>query len=323
LRGLLLINPRAGRAGGPRADELRDGALARGIEARILSEGEDPAEHASTADADVLGAAGGDGSVASVAGVAVERGLPFVCIPYGTRNHFARDLGLDRNDAIGVLAGFSGEERPVDVGRIGSRRFLNNVSLGIYASLVHRREHHRRRGQVLAGARAIWLGLRRRRGVWATLDDDPVRSRTVLVANNAYQLDLFSIGERDRLDEGRLYLYTARGWLPNAWEERSGERFTIDAPGSSLRTAVDGEPAVLETRWNSRSSRARYACSCRARQAESTFETIRKAHSSGGGRSSAANQRSSATSSAGAGRPPVGCAVQIRLSVDWAVDSPP
>lgn len=247
MRGLLLINPRAGGPAGPGAEELRDETLARGVEARILREGEDAAEQAHSADAEILGAAGGDGSLATVAAVAVERGLPFVCVPYGTRNHFARDLGLDRDDPIGALAGFTGEERPVDVGRIGDRRFLNNVSLGIYASLVHRREHHRRRGQVLAGARALWLGLRRRRGVWATLDDEPVRARIVLVANNAYQLDLFSIGERERLDEGQLHVYTARGWLPSAWAERSGERFTIDAPGTSLAAAIDGEPAALET----------------------------------------------------------------------------
>jgi diacylglycerol kinase family enzyme len=246
MRGLLLINPRAGDAR-PDSEELRDEALARGLAARILAQGEDPAEAARAADADVLGAAGGDGSVAGVAAVAVERGLPFVCVPYGTRNHFARDLGVDRDDPVGALDAFAGEERRIDVGRVGGRRFLNNVSLGLYAALVHRREHHRRRGQVLAGARAFWLGLRRRRGVWARLDGEPVRARVVLVANNAYELDLFSIGERERLDEGLLYLYTARGWLPNAWEERHGPRFTVDAPGSALRAAIDGEPAVLET----------------------------------------------------------------------------
>jgi hypothetical protein len=67
------------------------------------------------------------------------------------------------------------------------------------------------------------------------------------VANNAYELSLFSVGARTRLDEGRLYVYTATGWLPSAWEERSGERFTIDAPGGRLEAAVDGEPAQLET----------------------------------------------------------------------------
>jgi diacylglycerol kinase family enzyme len=245
--GLLLINPSAGRDSGPGPEELRDEARARGVEARILAEGEDPSEAARAADTDIVGAAGGDGSVAAVAAVAVDRGLPFVCVPFGTRNHFARDLGLDREDPIGALAAFSGDERRVDVGRAGERRFLNNVSLGIYAALVHRREHHRRRGQFRAGLRALWLGALRRRGIWATLDGEPVRARVALVANNAYELDLFSIGERTRLDEGRLHLYTARGWLPNAWEERSGERFTIDSPGPSLEAAIDGEPAVLET----------------------------------------------------------------------------
>ena len=88
-----------------------------------------------------------------VAAVAVERGAPFVCVPFGTRNHFARDLGLDRGDPVAALDAFAGEERRIDMGRAGERRFLNNVSLGLYASLVHRRERHRRRGQVLAGAR--------------------------------------------------------------------------------------------------------------------------------------------------------------------------
>jgi diacylglycerol kinase family enzyme len=247
LRGLLLINPRAGRDSGPQAEELRDAALARGLSVRVLEEGDDPADAAREADADVLGAAGGDGSVAGVAGVAVDRGLPFVCVPYGTRNHFARDLGLDRGDPLAALEAFCGDERRVDVGRAGERRFLNNVSLGIYAALVHRREHHRRRRQVLASATALWLGLRRRRVVWASLDGEPVLVRLVLVANNAYELDLFSIGARERLDEGRLHLYTARGWLPSAWEERTGEKFTIDAPESRLEAALDGEPVILET----------------------------------------------------------------------------
>jgi diacylglycerol kinase family enzyme len=178
--------------------------------------------------------------------VAVERDVPFVVVPYGTRNHFARDLGLDPGDPLGALDGFEGEERRVDVGRAGERRFLNNVSLGAYAGLVHRREHHRRRREALAGVRALWLSLRRRHEVWAALDGEPVQARVLLVANNAYELSLFSLGARERLDEGRLHLYTATRLLPSAWDERSGERFGIEAPGP-LRAAVDGEPTELET----------------------------------------------------------------------------
>jgi diacylglycerol kinase family enzyme len=246
VRGLLLINPRAGTES-PTTEELRGEALARGIDAHVLEQGEDVAQLARDAKVDVFGAAGGDGTVASVAAVAVERDLPFVVVPYGTRNHFARDVGLDRDDPLAALAGFEGEERRVDVGRAGERYFLNNVSLGLYASLVHRREHHRRRRQALAGLRALWLGLRKRPEIWATIDGEPVKARIVLVANNAYELSLFSVGERERLDEGRLHLYAAKGWLPSAWDERSGERFTIDTRAGKLQAAVDGEPVELET----------------------------------------------------------------------------
>jgi diacylglycerol kinase family enzyme len=245
VNGLLLINPRAGSRWGPSADELRAEAERRGIDARVLDEGDDAVALAQEADADVLGAAGGDGSVASVAAVAVERGLPLVCVPFGTRNHFARDLGLDIDDPVAALNAFGGEERRVDIGRVGERRFLNNVSLGLYAVLVHRRERHRRRLEALARARALWLSLRERAEVWARLDGDPVRARVLLVANNAYDLSLFTIGERPRLDEGRLHVYAAEGWLPRDWQEREGERFTIDAPGT-LEAAVDGEPTDLE-----------------------------------------------------------------------------
>jgi diacylglycerol kinase family enzyme len=245
MAGLLLINPRSGSSRGPSAEELREEAERRGIEARVLREGDDPVELARGAEAEVLGAAGGDGSVASVAAVAVERDLPFVCVPFGTRNHFARDLGLDVDDPVATLTAFRGEERRVDVGRVGERRFLNNVSLGLYAALVHRRERHRRRREALARLRALWLSLRERRQVWAELDGEQVEARVLLVANNAYDLSLFTVGERPRLDEGRLHVYAAEGWLPRHWQERSGERFTIDAPGT-LEAAVDGEPTHLE-----------------------------------------------------------------------------
>jgi diacylglycerol kinase family enzyme len=72
-----------------------------------------------------------------------------------------------------------------------------------------------------------------------------VRARVLLAANNAYELSLFSIGARERLDQGRLHLYAARGLLPRAWDDRSANAFRIEAPGP-LRAALDGEPVVLE-----------------------------------------------------------------------------
>ena len=247
MRALLLINPRAG-AGPPTAAELAAEARRRGLEVHLLARDDDPAALARSADADVVGVAGGDGSLAAVAAVAIERELPFVCVPFGTLNHFARDVGLDRNDPIAALESFVGAERRVDVGRVGDRVFLNNVSLGDYARLVHRRERHRRRRDALARLRALWIVLRERgRAPLFSVDGTIVRARIVLVANNAYALELFNVGERERLDEGLLYLYVTHGLRPRTWEERSGATFAVTSARNHVRAAIDGEPVVLET----------------------------------------------------------------------------
>src|SRR5947199_8436762 len=101
----LIINPRSG-SGNPNADELAAEARARGIEAHVLAPGEDPARLARASAAEALGVAGGDGSLAPVAEVALERGAAFAAVPFGTRNHFARDLGIDPNDSLGASAAF-------------------------------------------------------------------------------------------------------------------------------------------------------------------------------------------------------------------------
>jgi diacylglycerol kinase family enzyme len=239
VKGLLIVNPRSGR-GRPEPDELLAEATALGIETQVLQSGEDPAEIARRSDADVLGMAGGDGSLAAVAEVALEREAAFVCVPFGTRNHFARDVGLDRDYPIGALRSFRGVERRIDVGRADERLFLNNVSLGVYARLVHRREDHRRRRDAFARLRAWAILLTHREPLGITIDGEPVESRLVLVANNAYALELPSLGARERLDEGQLHLY-----VPG--DERVAARFVIDAAAGRLEAAVDGEPDVLQT----------------------------------------------------------------------------
>jgi diacylglycerol kinase family enzyme len=241
--GLLLINPRSGR-GGPGPDDLADAARARGIETRLLRPGEDAAQLAAETDGPI-GVAGGDGSLAPVATVALEHGLPFVCVPFGTRNHFARDLGLDRSDPLAALAAFAGEERRIDVGWAGERLFLNNVTFGVYASLVHRRERHRRRRDTLARARALLRTLRRPHRSRVTMNGEVLTARVVLVANNAYELKLFDLGARDSLTGGELHVYSADAVLPRTWDERAGEAFTLESP-PRLRAALDGEPVELD-----------------------------------------------------------------------------
>ena len=239
--GFLLINPRSGK-GRPGASELRREAERLGITTHVLGPDDDAAELAREV-AEPLGVAGGDGSLAPVADVAIKRDVPFVVVPFGTRNHLARDLGLDRDDPLAALSAFSGREERIDVGRANGRLFLNNVSLGLYARLVHRREGR----DTLVGLEALGLLLRRPRGLGVSIDRKRVHARVVLVSNNRYELDLFSLGERERLDEGSLHCYVAHGWLPRTWEEQSGEQFVVDAQAGRMRAAVDGEPEELET----------------------------------------------------------------------------
>jgi diacylglycerol kinase family enzyme len=137
--GALFINPKSGGGTAERVN-LAEEARRRGIDATVLSKDDDLLELARNAvrdGADCLGAAGGDGTLALVAEVAIESGLPFVCIPAGTRNHFALDLGLDREDPLGALDAF-GEavERAIDVGDVSGHMFLNNVSIGAYGEIV-------------------------------------------------------------------------------------------------------------------------------------------------------------------------------------------
>jgi diacylglycerol kinase family enzyme len=249
---------------------LAEEARGRGIEVRILEQDDDPERLAADAAraGSVVGIAGGDGSLAQVAGIAVERDIPFVCIPFGTRNHFARDLGLDPDDPLGALAAFDGAERRVDIGRAGERWFVNNVSLGLYASFVHD-PARKTRNRLVALLRMLPAALgSSRRPLRLTLEREEEREHhsalLVLVGNNAYSLrSIGDLGERASLDEGLLHAYViesvsrrallgllaraAAGSLEKAegWSEAAAARFTIEAARGHLHAAVDGEPVVL------------------------------------------------------------------------------
>jgi diacylglycerol kinase family enzyme len=248
-RRVLFVNPRSGGNGSADVSELEAAAREVGAELHVLREQDDLEELARSVPADVLGMAGGDGSLGTVAAVAIERDLPFVAVPWGTRNHFAGDAGLDTGDPLSAVAAFDGgRERRVDVGRAGERVFLNNVSLGVYARLVHRREQRRQRGETFARLRAIATSLIRdgRRRERFVVDGMPVRASVVLIANNEYSLDLFALGERERLDEGTLAVYAARGVRRLRWTERKATEVRIESEKRTTRAAIDGEPVILE-----------------------------------------------------------------------------
>jgi diacylglycerol kinase family enzyme len=237
----LLVNPRSGDDR-PSTGELVERAQARGVETHVLQEGDDPYELARGADAEALGVAGGDGSLAPVAAAALERDLPFVCIPFGTFNHFALDAGIDRDDPLGALVAFGGPERRVDVGRLGDGGvFLNTLSFGLYASLVA--EEDRTGTRLGAALRLVFRG----EHVRLRIDGGPVEARIVVVGNNVYRLHPLEVGTRPRLDGGILHLGIARGLLPRSWEERRAERFTVDADAPHLDAALDGEPVRVRT----------------------------------------------------------------------------
>ena len=264
-KGLLLINPRSGDQS-PSADELATAARGRGIDVRLLSEGDD-AEALAREASGPLGVAGGDGSLAPVAGTAVEDDRPFVCIPFGTRNHFARDLGLDPEDPIAALAAFDGEERRVDIGRVEERWFVNNVSLGLYASFVHD-PARKTRNRLVAALRMLPAAFRTRTPLDLSLESggrgEHRQALVVLVASNEYTMrTMADLGRRERLDEGKLHAYVIEalnrrallslfaravaGSLDHApgWSEWSAERFRLEASRDHLHAAVDGEPVIL------------------------------------------------------------------------------
>ena len=136
---VLIINPHSGSYKAQRID-LTGAAAKLGIKTVVRKKGEKlskVAKKAVDAGCDHLMIAGGDGSLGRVAKVAIEHDVKFSCVPTGTRNHFAMDLGLDRSDPTKALdAAFGGVEILIDVGRIGKRVFLNNVSFGIYADAI-------------------------------------------------------------------------------------------------------------------------------------------------------------------------------------------
>ena len=252
-RPVLFVNPRSGGGKAERAG-LAEQARERGIEAVVLSPGDSLAalvDRAVADGADALGIAGGDGSLAVVAAAALAHDLPFVCVPAGTRNHFALDLGLDRNDLVGSLDAFTdGIERRIDVAEVNGRLFLNNASLGIYGDAVREPTYRDAKARTLLetavsvlgpSAAATGLELVDERG---RIHRDPA---VVLVSNNPYALEPpHAPGTRPELDGGRLgvLVLNSPSSGPSAGHTWSATRLEI-ATSTPVHAGIDGESVDL------------------------------------------------------------------------------
>jgi diacylglycerol kinase family enzyme len=269
---VLLCNPWSG--GGKVAKfGLAEIAAEMGVETVFLAKGLDLAELARDAiarGADCLGMAGGDGSQALVASIAHEHGIPFVCISAGTRNHFAQDLGFDKEDPRQGMAAFrDGVERFIDYGTVGDRLFVNNVSLGVYATIVQQEGYRDAKRQTtremlpeMLSHQAEPFDLQ-----FTTPDEVGIDNAFVIqVSNNPYVWGVSpDLAQRLTMDSGKLGVFAvnARNGREAAdvvtraltglthrdpyFHEFTAERFEVRSRGGKAYAGVDGEALELET----------------------------------------------------------------------------
>jgi diacylglycerol kinase family enzyme len=264
-RPYLIMNPRSG-GGKVTRFGLKDKAEALGAEVAVL-EGSgtvdvgELARRAVADGADLLGVAGGDGTQALAAGVAAEHGIPLLVISAGTRNHFALDLGLDRDDPSRCLDALrNGVELHVDLGFIADRPFVNNASFGAYAAVVqspaYRDDKARTTTDMLPRLLAGHQGPRLVARAGTVTIQGP---QAALVSNNVYGMgDIAGLGRRARLDRGTLGLFAvtvtsavqAAGLLAGTHSRGltrlAAPQVVVDADTAQIPVGVDGEALLLD-----------------------------------------------------------------------------
>lgn len=244
-----------------RISRARDGAELRGL-----------AREAMRGSPGLLIAGGGDGTLSAVADVTRQTGTALGILPLGTFNHFARDLGIPLDLEQAVRTAVRGRRALVDVGELNGTCFINNASLGIYPVIVRRRDFQQRqlgRRKFSGMAWAIWSVLRRspfmRLRIALDGEQRAWRAPFVFIGNNAYRMQGFGIGTRERIDCGELSVYsTPRGSRRALLElalralfgrlEQSKDFFAmsaaevqVESSRPRLRVAADGEVRLLQT----------------------------------------------------------------------------
>jgi len=273
----VIVNSGAGSvAGDGQADAIEQAFKDAGLDAAIHVANPKKAlltiaRKAAESDADIIVAAGGDGTISAVASSLIGSQKTLGVIPLGTLNHFSKDLGipLDITEAVRLIA--DGVVRLVDVGEVNGRYFINNSSIGLYPRIVRKRKQQERlgHGKWWAAAWAAWrfLWLSPFLKVRLELEDNQLGRKTpfVFVGNNEYEMDLYNIGRRLRLNQGKLSVYllhrsgrtglfllivrTLLGMLRQAkdFEEFRTKSLTIETRRKRMLVAFDGEVDVMET----------------------------------------------------------------------------
>ena len=244
-----------------------------GVDVIMLDHGLDLGQLARDAiagGADCLGMAGGDGSQALVASIAIEHDLPFVCVSAGTRNHFALDLGIDREDPRLSLDAFrDGIERRIDYATVGDRLFVNNVSLGIYATIVQQEGYREAKAEITKAMLPEMLG--RTQSPFDLQFTEPGGIEVdgaflIQVSNNPYVLGAtLDASQRRRLDTGTLgvvaisarsgseaaqvFALSALGQRRRSryWHEFTATSFEVRSRSGKAYAGIDGEALELST----------------------------------------------------------------------------
>ncbi len=269
--GVLFMNLKSG-GGKPEKFNLVQECRARGIEPVVLEPGEDwlaRVREVAASGHDVLGMAGGDGSQAMVGSVAAELGLPMVVVPAGTRNHLALDLGLDRDDVVGALDAYgTAVERPMDLAEMNGRIFVNNVSLGLYATIVSSPDYRDAKADTTLQTLPAVLGKDTQPFDLQFTGADGTERRgahLIQISNNPYGTTARGRGSRPRLDSGELgvlslTISSGDGGAPAAiaafgtghperykgYEEWSTPTFEVRS-GAAIDVGLDGESMSMDS----------------------------------------------------------------------------
>ena len=263
-RAFLIMNPKSG--GGKVAKfGLKEKAEALGAEVALL-DGPGVVDVAALArqavadGADLLGVAGGDGTQALVAGIAAEHDLPFLVISAGTRNHFAMDLGLDRDDPATCLDALTdGVEQRIDLGIIGERTFVNNASFGAYAEVVESPAYRDdKRGTTLQILPDLLSGHRGAKLSAHAGETTVTGPQALLVSNDPYEIsDIAGLGRRARLDAGTLGVIAVtvsnalqavmllRGAQGQGVTVLTAGEVVVDADAPEIPVGIDGETVMM------------------------------------------------------------------------------